>query len=369
MVAGFLLGKRMTHITEVSIAGMTASIVSDALPKDGQPLDDNIVLGVGGAARTLLQLTPRGHVHRVWDLGCGSGVQAVFAAQLADEVIATDIDPRAIEFTKQTAQLNGVNIETRLGSLFEPVHGETFDLIVSNPPFVIGGATQLTHRESPFEADALTETLLRELPNYLTKDGIAVILATWLVTSDDWQERISEWLPEGVGVWVALRDLQDVDSYVSTWMNDAGLVDENIAASWKARLAQWSATEVAFGWIVLHRVSDFAIMEDVRHAPALPSGQQVLAQLHRSAISAELSASDLLTMPFEQSAGDTWRGDIGLDPVLAAIHRGLDGTTLLTDIVATVAAETGFDEDDVLVLGLVGLKRLVALGLAHPVTA
>jgi predicted RNA methylase len=366
MVAGFLLGKHMAHITEVSVADMTASIVSDALPENGEPLADDIVLGIGGAARTLLQLTPRRHVNRVWDLGCGSGVQAVFAAKHANHVIATDIDQRAIDFTNQTAQLNNVEIETRLGSLFEPVQGEKFDLIISNPPFVIGGATHLTHRESPFAADALTETLLRELPNFLNDDGIAVVLATWLVTSDDWQERISEWLPDDVGVWVALRDLQDVDSYVATWMNDAGIDDRAIASQWKQQLAEWNATEVAFGWIVLHHVSDFAMMEDVRHAPALPSGQQVLTQLHRSEQSAKLSAADLLTVPFQQAPGDTWRGDIGLDPVLAAIHQGLDGRTLLGDIVADVASKMGFDEDDVLVLSLVGLKRLVALGLAFP---
>lgn len=359
----------MAHITEVSVADMNASIVSDALPENGEPLADDIVLGVGGAARTLLQLTPRRHVQRVWDLGCGSGVQAVFAAQHADYVVATDIDQRALDFTNQTAQLNNVKIETRLGSLFEPVRGEKFDLIVSNPPFVIGGATQLTHRESPFAADALTETLLRELPDSLNDDGIAIVLATWLVTSDDWQERINAWLPDDVGVWVALRDVQDVDSYVATWMNDAGLDDVEIASTWKKRLTEWNATEVAFGWIVLHRVSDFAMMEDVRHAPALPSGQQVLTQLHRSATAAELSAADLLTIPFKQSAGDTWRGDIGLDPVLSAIHHGLDGQSLLGEIVADVAAATGFDEDDVLVIGLVGLKRLVSLGLALPVTA
>ncbi|MEY4348034.1 MAG: hypothetical protein RIS43_453 [Actinomycetota bacterium] len=348
---------------------MTASIVSDALPDDGQPLADDIVLGVGGAARTLLQLTPRRKVNRVWDLGCGSGVQAVFAAQHAQHVIATDIDPRSIEFTQQPAKLNNVAIEMRLGSMFEPVRNETFDLIVSNPPFVLGGATHLTHRESPFAADALTENLLRELPTFLAPEGIAIVLATWLVTTDDWQDRISEWLPENVGVWVALRDLQDVDSYVATWMADAGIDDEKVATTWKQQLAEWNATEVAFGWIVLQRDRDFAIMEDVRHAPALPSGEQVLTQLDRSETSAKLSATELLSLPFAQAAGDMWRGDIGLDPILAAIHRGFDGQTLLADIVADVAKETGFDEGDVLVVGLVGVKRLVALGLALPVTA
>ena len=110
--------------TELTIDGLSAVLFSDPLPNGG-PLPAEIVVGPGGASQTLLRLTPRNHVRTVWDLGCGCGVQAVFAAQHSDRVIATDIDPRSIEFTSHSADASGVTVETRLGSLNQPVAGES----------------------------------------------------------------------------------------------------------------------------------------------------------------------------------------------------------------------------------------------------
>lgn len=73
---------------------------------------------------------------KVLDMGTGIGVQAVFAAQNADQVIATDINPVAVSCAACNAELNGVGerVEVRRGDLFEPVREERFDLIVWLPP-------------------------------------------------------------------------------------------------------------------------------------------------------------------------------------------------------------------------------------------
>ena len=72
---------------------------------------------------------------------------------------------RALELAALTAALNGADVDLREGSLYEPVAGERFDLIVSNPPFVMSPpraeADTLAYREANFEADALVETLVR----------------------------------------------------------------------------------------------------------------------------------------------------------------------------------------------------------------
>ena len=86
----------------------------------------------------LASLTPRRRVERALDIGTGNGAHALLAAAHADHVIATDVNARALAFTQISAALNGIdNVETRLGSLFEPVAGETFDLITCNAPYVI----------------------------------------------------------------------------------------------------------------------------------------------------------------------------------------------------------------------------------------
>jgi len=86
------------------------------------------------------------HINRgeeVLDLGTGSGVHAVFAAENAKHIVATDIYAPAVENAKTNAKLHGVEdkIDFRVGDLFEPIkEGEKFDVffININFPFSVG---------------------------------------------------------------------------------------------------------------------------------------------------------------------------------------------------------------------------------------
>src|SRR5690606_15502302 len=82
-------------------------------------------------------ITWRAPRERVLDLGTGCGVQALHASQHSTTVVATDISTRALEFARFNTALAEVSVDLRHGSLFEPVAAEHFDLVVSNPPFVI----------------------------------------------------------------------------------------------------------------------------------------------------------------------------------------------------------------------------------------
>ncbi len=74
----------------------------------------------------------------VLEIGTGCGILAVLAAKAGAKVIATDINPEAVDCAEENARMNGVGgkIDFRLGSLFEPVAGKTFDLVVFNPPYL-----------------------------------------------------------------------------------------------------------------------------------------------------------------------------------------------------------------------------------------
>ena len=73
----------------------------------------------------------------VADLCCGSGFLAVTAAlRGAARVVAVDVSHRAVLATRLNARLNGVSVHAMRGDLFEPLAGERFDVIVSNPPYV-----------------------------------------------------------------------------------------------------------------------------------------------------------------------------------------------------------------------------------------
>jgi release factor glutamine methyltransferase len=78
---------------------------------------------------------------RVVDIGCGSGVGGLLAASLLPtrgrEIVLTDINPRALRYSRVNAALNGVaGVHTVESDLFAHVKGRA-DLIVSNPPYLV----------------------------------------------------------------------------------------------------------------------------------------------------------------------------------------------------------------------------------------
>jgi release factor glutamine methyltransferase len=83
---------------------------------------------------------PADGVGVVLDLACGSGAIALAIAseRPACRVVATDLAPVAVETTRANALRHGLGsrVEALEGRWFEPVPGQRFDLIVSNPPYI-----------------------------------------------------------------------------------------------------------------------------------------------------------------------------------------------------------------------------------------
>src|SRR4029079_19686558 len=128
-------------------------------------------------ARQCSCLTPRRRVRRALDVGTGGGAQALLAAGTAEQVVATDLNRRALAFTRVNAGLNGLaNIDTRLGSLFEPVAGERFDLIVCNAPFVVSPETRFVYRDGGLAGDELSARVVAGAAAHLARGGIATLL-------------------------------------------------------------------------------------------------------------------------------------------------------------------------------------------------
>ncbi|MGW0750441.1 DUF7059 domain-containing protein [Streptomyces sp. NPDC002587] len=315
--------------------------------------DEGVVLGVGGASTTLAGITVPTPVGSALDLGTGSGIQALHAAQHATRVTATDVNPRALEFTRLTLALSGApEAELLTGSLFEPVGDATYDLIVSNPPFVISPGARLTYRDGGMGGDDLCRTLVQEAGAHLNPGGYAQFLGNWQhVEGEDWHDRVRSWVPRGCDAWIVQRDVQDVTQYAELWLRDAGdhrADPAEYARRYEAWLDEFEARKtksVGFGWITLRR-SDAAepsiVVEEWPHSVEQPLGETVLAHFARQDYLREHDDASLLEGYFVL-AGEVVQEQVGApgaeDPehVVLRQNRGMRRATKVDTVGAGFA--------------------------------
>ncbi|WP_221583840.1 class I SAM-dependent methyltransferase [Microbacterium sp. G2-8] len=239
----------------------------DELALGGGTLAEDYVLGVGGASLTLAGLQLPTPAHRVLDLGTGCGVQALRARRYADEVVATDISERALAFTQINAVLDGTShIETRHGSLFEPVAGETFDRIVSNPPFVItpraSGVPAYEYRDGGLVGDALVAQVVAGVGAHLAPGGVAQFLGNWETTGGtSGLDRIRAWVEASdipLDAWVVEREHLNPIEYSEMWIRDGGTAPgtpehDRLLTAWLDDFEARDVTAVGFGYVLLRR--------------------------------------------------------------------------------------------------------------------
>ncbi len=234
-------------------------LASDRLSTDPTSDPPDYVSTYSPTARLCDLLTPRPWVARALDVGTGNGVQALLAAGHSEHVVATDVNPRALAFTELNAALSGIdNVETRRGSLFEPVAGERFDLIVCNPPFVVSPERRWTYRDGWLEGDELSAQVVRETAEHLADGGFATILASWLGgNADAPDERAWDWV-QGIGcdAWILPVDEASPREHAERW--NAHLANDDAAhrdavGRWVAYLKDLDAGVVTEGAILLHR--------------------------------------------------------------------------------------------------------------------
>lgn len=150
------------------------------------------------------------------DLGTGSGAIALAIKRHlpGTRVVATEADSSALATAQRNAARLSLEIDFRHGRWFEPVAGERFELVVSNPPYVASGDPCLEElRYEPRTAlvggadglDAIRE-IVKQAGSFLAGGG-------WLL------------LEHGLGQDKAVRDLlaqAGLDS-ITTWPDLAGI--------------------------------------------------------------------------------------------------------------------------------------------------
>ncbi|WP_104784315.1 MULTISPECIES: HemK2/MTQ2 family protein methyltransferase [Streptomyces] len=127
----------------------------------------------------------------VLDVGTGSGALALEAARRGNRVTAVDVSWSAVWAARLNARFAGLPVRIRHGNLFEPVHGQTFDLILANPPYV--PAPDGHHRPPRGAARAwdagadgrlVVDRICREAPGLLRPGGVLLLVQSALSGPD-----------------------------------------------------------------------------------------------------------------------------------------------------------------------------------------
>ena len=371
----------------------------DAALRPG-PVRRDHVLGIGGASVSLAHAVIRSHVGRALDVGTGCGIQALHLSGHCDDVVATDTNERALALAAATARLNGKSWDLRPGSLFEPVAGERFDLIVSNPPFVVGvGALDYIYRDSGMAGDALCERMIREVAGHLEPGGTAQIMANWIVRDgQDWRDRVQGWLDgSGLHAWVVQREFADPISYVSLWTSDAGELPEEAARRGGLWLDWFDAEGIAgvgMGMVVLRaprrgeQRAPEQVLEEITGADEQLTGPEVEAffarrdYLHATSDDRLLSTR-LTTAPVfleEQSlpGPQGWQtvgaavrrpggpgAVLGVDEVSRALLAGCRGEVPLGTLIDLLAAHHGVDAEALASAALPVVREAIGRGILY----
>ncbi|TMK23808.1 MAG: methyltransferase [Actinobacteria bacterium] len=168
----------------------------------------------------------------VLDLCTGSGVLAVAAARMgARAVVGVDLSRRAAATAWLNARLNGVRITSRVGSLFDPLQGRRFDLIVSNPPYVpTPGAPPARFRASRAwhggqNGRALLDLICDGAMAHLNPGGEILLVHSSVSDIDETVRRLRE---RGLSSGVVVRRRGPLGPLLSSripWLRARGLID------------------------------------------------------------------------------------------------------------------------------------------------
>lgn len=113
---------------------------------------------------------------QVLDMGTGSGIGAIFAAQWAQSVVAVDINPEAVRCATINILLNNLEdcVNVRQSDLFTAVAGQQFDVVLFNPPYYRGQPRP--GFDQAWRSEDVMERFATYLGPHLTTKGYALLV-------------------------------------------------------------------------------------------------------------------------------------------------------------------------------------------------
>ncbi len=334
--------------------------------------DSDYVNSATNSSATLARFMVPRRFARVLDLCTGCGILGFLAAQSSEQIVATDLNPRAIQLATFNARLNGIsNIQFATGSLFEPVAGCSFDLITANPPCIIGPASHYSFRDSGIELDGFCRQIIAEAPAYLNEGGIFQCTLEWPnIAGAEWKERILDAVQNlSCDVLLLHMRIKDIHEHSEETMHDTEMLDPAIQQAGYDNYIDYftgrNVVSISEGLLALRKrtaSSNWVHLESLPPRTPTQFGEAVARYFEATDIVDSLGA-DLLncrvgiapSVAIETSR--TWNGSaweagqyqlrqIGgfqfsavMDLRIANLIRTCDGTTPLRDLISALAKD------------------------------
>jgi len=365
-----------------------------AAPIDESEKEKTVML-VSPSSRELEKAMVRRPSRNTLDLGTGCGVLALAAAGHSERVSAVDINPRAIQFSEFNCQLNQIrNVTCLQGNCFEPVREEKFDLIVTNPPFVLSPASRLMYRDSGRDGDAFCIDLARDAARLLNVGGYFEMIFQWIQRAEGgWQDELMRsFAGIGCDVWILRVENDSPDGHVQKWIKESDTKAQY--SRWREYLTSRGAASVGTGFCIMKRITgrapriwfdEFPDECSERYGEAIDRvfaiRERIEAQSDVEFLRERLLASPSLQLVQEsrQKGGD-WKivvselildwgmkysfGDV--DAVLAELAGGCDGKRTLREVFEGVATAHQMATENVISKKLAVVRDLARYGFLIP---
>ena len=135
----------------------------------------------------------------VLEIGTGSGIVAMYASRLSDNITVTDINFDACELARKNFEDNGIeNIEILFGNMFEPVESRKFDVILFNTPYLPTDDGDVIDDTLNYAFDGglngrkVIDLFLDEVGNHLNDGGIVQMIQSSLSGNEETLQRLDE---------------------------------------------------------------------------------------------------------------------------------------------------------------------------------
>jgi SAM-dependent methyltransferase len=156
--------------------------------------DDAVFPAMDAGTLRFLKLLPDARGGAALDLCGGCGIGALHLSRTTRDTVTADLTERSAFFADFNSRLNGASIASVCGDLYEPLRGQTFDLIAAHPPFVPAETSKMVFRDAGETGEDIVRRIVDGLPAHLRANGTCMIVCAGRDAEKPFEQRARDWL-------------------------------------------------------------------------------------------------------------------------------------------------------------------------------